>query len=462
MTLRWRLAAILAVVAALAVGSTAVIAYRSVASRLLAETDRFLAERTALLPAIGRIISDAERPGGTTRGATGRGGIAAELVRSDIELQLLDANGTVVQASDDVALPVDDDDLRIAESGRSSRPFTTTRNVVIDGDPYRIRTVGLAGGGAAQLAVSTRGDERVLAELRRRFALVGTGVVVAAALLGWLAARQTARPLERLARAAEEIADAADVAAVDPNRIDAGRKDETGRLGGSFRSMIEALTRARADQQRLVQDAAHELRTPLTSLRTNLDVLDRFPELDPTRRGAIVQDLRTELADLGALVEELVQLAAEGRDDDSAVTVALDEIVERVAERSARRHGRPFTVTGRGTQLVGRPGSIERAITNLCDNAAKFSPADTSVEITLDGTTITVRDHGPGIAPDDLPRVFDRFYRSVTARTLPGSGLGLSIVQQVAFAHGGRAFASNHPDGGAVVGIMLGAASTTG
>ncbi|MBM3684615.1 MAG: HAMP domain-containing protein [Actinobacteria bacterium] len=455
MTLRWRLAAILATVAALTVGATTVIAYRSVADRLLAETDRSLAERTALLPAVGRLLAETERPGRAMRGAAARGGVA-ELVRSDTELQLLDPDGTVVQPADRVDLPVTDRDRRIAASGTSGRPAATTRSATVDGEPYRIRTVGLVGGGAAQLAVSTQGDERVLTELRRRFALLGAAIVVAAATLGWLAARRTARPLERLTHAAEEIANAGDVTAVDPDGVDVGRRDETGRLARSFRSMLEALTCARADQQRLVQDAAHELRTPLTSLRTNLDVLDRFPDLDADRRSALVGDLRSELADLGTLVEELVQLAAEGRDGETPVAVALDDIVERVADRAARRHGRPFTVAGRGALLIGRPGSIERAVTNLCDNAAKFSPAGAPVEITLDGRSVTVRDHGPGIADEDLPRIFDRFYRSVTARTLPGSGLGLSIVQQVATSHGGRAVAANHPDGGAVVGITLG------
>jgi len=453
MSLRWRLAAVVALLASLAVGATTVVAYRSVADRLLGETDRFLAERTALLPALGRIAAEADRAGRGSR--AGRGGIE-DVVRSDTELQVLDADGAVVLSAGGVELPVSARDRRIAALAAAGRPPATTRTETVDGEPYRIRTVGLADGGAVQLAVSMRGDERVLTELRRQFALIGAAVVLAAALLGWLAARRTARPLERLATAAEEIATAADVTAVDPDRVDVGRRDETGRLGRSFRSMLEALTAARANQQRLVQDAAHELRTPLTSLRTNLDVLDRFPDLDADRRGAVVADLRSELVDLGGLVEELVQLAAEGRDDQPPVAVDLAAAVDRVADRSARRHGRPFTVTGTGALLVGRPGSIERALTNLCDNAAKFAPDDSPIEITLDGTTVTVRDHGPGIPPEDLPRIFDRFYRSVTARTLPGSGLGLAIVHQVATAHGGRAFATNHPDGGAVVGITFG------
>jgi two-component system sensor histidine kinase MprB len=218
--------------------------------------------------------------------------------------------------------------------------------------------------------------------------------------------------------------------------------------------MLAALARSRRQQQQLVQDAGHELRTPLTSLRTNIEVLARHRDLPTDQRDALMADLRSELGELTALVDELVLVASDQRDDEPARPVALDELVGLVVER-ARRRGRAVRVEGRGAAVLAPPGALERVVTNLLDNAAKFGAPDRDVEVQLAGGRVAVRDHGPGIAPVDQPRVFDRFYRARDARPLPGSGLGLAIVRQVVAANGGTVFAENHPGGGAVVGFEL-------
>jgi two-component system sensor histidine kinase MprB len=196
------------------------------------------------------------------------------------------------------------------------------------------------------------------------------------------------------------------------------------------------------------------LRTPLTSLRTNIEVLARVSDMPATDRAELLADARQELEELSALVAELVDLAADAPPEPS-VAVRLDEVVGEAVERFHRRSGREVVLAAEETPLEGKPGRLARAVANLLDNAGKFSPPETPVEVTLRGGRLEVRDHGPGFAAADLPRVFERFFRAVGARSTPGSGLGLAIVQQVAEEHGGRAFAANAEGGGAVVGFEV-------
>ncbi len=214
--------------------------------------------------------------------------------------------------------------------------------------------------------------------------------------------------------------------------------------------MLDALNRSRTQQQRLVQDAGHELRTPLTSLRANIDTLRRHPDLVGEPRRHLLDDLDSELRELSGLVDELVALAVDRYDDEAERRVAVDELAARAADRAERRTGRTVTVDAEPAPIEARPGQLLRAISNLVDNAAKFSPDGTPIEIVVRPGRLDVRDHGPGIAERDLPHVFDRFYRAVDVRSLPGSGLGLAIVREAARAVGGEARVANAPDGGAV------------
>jgi two-component system, OmpR family, sensor histidine kinase MprB len=231
--------------------------------------------------------------------------------------------------------------------------------------------------------------------------------------------------------------------------------DEAGRLGIAFNEMLTALARSKEDQQRLVQDAGHELRTPLTSLRTNMSVLRRHA-LEPDTRSQVLDDLESETRELTDLVNELVELATDRSRDEPTEDVSLAELAERVALRAQRRTNRIVTVAADDTVVVGRRQGLERAISNLVDNALKFDAHGTApVEIVVRNGEVTVYDRGPGIKPDDLPHLFDRFFRSVDARSEPGSGLGLSIVREVAQRHGGTVFARPREGGGAAIGFTV-------
>ena len=270
-------------------------------------------------------------------------------------------------------------------------------------------------------------------------------------LLGWLIAHGITRRLERLTSVAGVVATT--------GRLDVDvptdGNDETGQLGRALSGMLSALHSSREEQHRLVQDASHELRTPLTSLRTNVAVLRRkFAGLDEASREQLLADLDSETRELTDLVNELVELATDRRDDEPVQPLRLADVVERAAARARRRTGRTVVVDADDTVCDGRPGALERAVQNLVDNACKFA-AEGDVEVCVVGGRVSVRDHGPGLAADDIPHLFDRFYRSLEMRSRPGSGLGLAIVKSVVEAHGGDVFAGNAAGGGAEIGFWL-------
>jgi len=291
----------------------------------------------------------------------------------------------------------------------------------------------------------------------RNLTLVATALIVAlAAAVGWLIARQVTRRLARLTGVAEEVAATGRLDVPVPVE----GTDEAGRLGGAFNEMLIALGRSRDAQQRLVQDAGHELRTPLTSLRTNVSVLRRHESLPPETRTRVIEDLDAETRELTGLVNELVELATDARDDEPHQHIELGPLAERVAERARRRTGRSITVTADGSVVDVRPQALERVVSNLLDNAAKFDALAAGdgvepIEVEITGGRLEVRDRGPGIPADDLDHVFDRFYRAVGARSRPGSGLGLAIVRDLVEAHGGTVSAENRPGGGALVSFTL-------
>jgi two-component system sensor histidine kinase MprB len=227
-------------------------------------------------------------------------------------------------------------------------------------------------------------------------------------------------------------------------------------LAVSFNAMVDALAASREQQRRLVADASHEMRTPLTSLTTNLELLERFEELPGRDRPEVLGAVRTDVDELTHLMTELVELATDRSSDEPVVDVDLADLAASVAARSRRRSGRiiELSVEGEGT-VPARAQMIERAIGNLVDNAVKFTPPATVIEIHAGATTVEVRDRGEGIAPAEQDRVFERFYRTEATRTTPGSGLGLAIVHQIVERHGGRVWARTGPDGGAWVGFAL-------
>jgi two-component system sensor histidine kinase MprB len=375
------------------------------------------------------------------------------------DVQVLGRDGGVLD-SGSPALPVTGDDRAIA-GDRVAGKTAEHKDVAVAEDVYRIATVSLGQGrGAVQVAQEFSDTEDLLRALQQRTFVLMAAVVVLAGLCGWWLARRITHRLIILTAAAEDVARTRRLGV----QVPVTGYDEVGRLGRAFDRMLGRLAQSEEDQRRLIQDAGHELRTPLTSLRTNISLLRRMDELPPSTREELVADLSQEARELTDLVNELVDLAAGQSDTEPPQQVDLADIAEDVAGLARRRTGRDITVRASGdTTTDGRPGMLQRAISNLVENAAKFDRAgQTPIEISISGPArpgtvrVEVLDRGPGVSETDLFRIFDRFYRAADARSLPGSGLGLSIVREVALAHGGAPFALRRDGGGSVIGFTVG------
>jgi two-component system, OmpR family, sensor histidine kinase MprB len=346
---------------------------------------------------------------------------------------------------EEVNLPVTSETLETARGGRLYYSDARLRGVHLRvlTAPGRITETGERV--AIQIARPMGEVDTSLRHLRILLLLItlaGTGL---AALVGWGVARAGLAPVRRLTETVEQITATGDLS----QRIDVTSDDELGRLSARFDEMLDSIQALQAAQRQLVADASHELRTPLTSLRTNLEVLARGG-LSDAERQHLLSDVVDELEDLSVLVGDLTELARGSSPDETPEDVRLDEVAERAVERARRRApDLEFLVDVQPTVVRGTRARLDRAIGNLLDNAAKWSPADGVVEISAADGTVVVRDHGAGIPSEDLPFVFDRFYRSAAGRSLPGSGLGLAIVRQVAESHGGSVTAQNAEDGGA-------------
>ncbi|MBL1105448.1 HAMP domain-containing protein [Streptomyces sp. 5-8] len=387
-----------------------------------------------------------------------------DLVRpARTDVQVLGAQGQIVDHGSPV-LPVTSRDRAMAVA-RPAGQVAQHKDVRVDQDLFRIATVSLGDGrGAVQVAQEFSDTEDLLRALQQRTLILMAAVVVAAGLFGWWLARRITRRLVVLTSAAEDVARTRRLGI----QVPVAGLDEVGRLGRAFDRMLGRLAQSEEDQRRLVQDAGHELRTPLTSLRTNISLLRRIDELPPATRDELVADLSQEARELTDLVNELVALAAGQSDAEPPQRVDLADLAEDVVGLARRRTGRDVVLhTSGDTTTDGRPGMLQRAISNLVENAAKFDPdgkAPIQVGVTGPARPGTVRvevlDRGPGIAEGDLVRIFDRFYRAADARSQPGSGLGLSIVREVAMAHGGTPFAFRREGGGAVIGFTVGGGFT--
>jgi two-component system, OmpR family, sensor histidine kinase MprB len=324
----------------------------------------------------------------------------------------------------------------------------------LDGARLRIFTTQISAptasgpGLALQVASTLTDSDNELARIRLWLILVAAGGIGLAAIAGFLVAKATLRPLRNLSEAAERVRATRDLS----ERIAVEGTDEIGALASTFNAMLESLDEAAQRQRQLVQDASHELRTPLTSLRTNIEVLAMGDRLPAGEREQLLADVVAQLGEMTELIGELTQLARGEEQAEPLEDVRLDLVTEDAIRRATRNHPDvPIEAELDTTPMVGQPASLERAIANLLDNAAKWSPAGSPVEVTLHGGELTVRDHGPGIAAEDVPHVFERFYRATSARSMPGSGLGLAIVHQVAESHHGTITAETAPGGGTLM-----------
>jgi two-component system, OmpR family, sensor histidine kinase MprB len=363
--------------------------------------------------------------------------------------QLVQPDGTVLRPrGKEVEVPVTKRTLQVA--GGSEQAFLEDRN--IDGVHARVFTAHVSGGAAIQAVRSLEEVDSTLRDLGIALALICLFGIALAVWLGRMVARTALRPVSDLTDAAEHIAETRDLS----RRIQATGGDELSRLGTSFNTMLQALDDSQQAQRQLVEDASHELRTPLTSLRTNIEVLANADSLPPEDRRRLLSDVVRQLEELTALVSGLVDLARGEEPEDASEDVRFDRLVAEAVDR-AQIHApdKSFSVELEPCTVHGVPGRLDRAVSNLLDNAAKWSPPGGIIEVTLRVGELTVRDHGPGIDPADVPHVFDRFYRAPAARRLPGSGLGLAIVRQVAGSHGGEVLAQSAEGGGARLVLRL-------
>jgi two-component system sensor histidine kinase MprB len=307
----------------------------------------------------------------------------------------------------------------------------------------RVLAVHLSSGDSLLISKSLDPTGKVIKRLGTILLIVGGLGMAVAAIAGGAVARTGLRPVARLTDAAERVARTDDL-----RPIPVHGSDELARLTGAFNMMLRALTESRERQARLVTDAGHELRTPLTSLRTNVELLmasmaPGAPSIPEEEMTGLRSDVIAQIEELSTLVGDLVDLTR----DDAGVPihepVLLSDVIDRSLERVRRRRNDiEFDVATTGWQVNGDEAGLSRAVLNLLDNAAKWSPPGGRVGVWLAQVDpfhaeLVVSDQGPGIAPAERQLVFERFYRSTSARAMSGSGLGLAIVKQVVVKHGG-------------------------
>jgi two-component system sensor histidine kinase MprB len=358
------------------------------------------------------------------------------------------------------SLPIDAalrKEIEALPTGASKSFYRDVRLPSDTGNRVHVREIVVpVGGGAIVVGRVIDYVDHDLSRLGLILVLVSCGGVLAAALAGGLVSRTTLAPVRRLTAAAEHIARTGDPS----ERVPETGRGELQRLATSFNTMLDALEDSLERQRRFVADASHELRTPLTSLQTNIEVLRQGNALTPEARERLLDDLYRESQEMRALISGLLELARNEDPQGEPTEAQLDEIVEHAVERARARYPDvTWEAELEPTTVDGYPDRLERAVWNLLENAGKWSGDGSSVEVTLTGGQLSVRDHGPGIAPEDRALVFDRFYRSAAARSMPGSGLGLAIVREVVEAHGGTVTAEDAPGGGTLMRLSLNGAA---
>jgi len=437
MSFRARLALVAAAAVALAVLTASFVIYFVVRDQLRATVDDSLKTTAAQLrQAPPHDFEHFATPAGELGGAT-------------VYPQGVDSAGRVyLPPGAKVSLPVNSGVTAVARGERGAF-FSDTR---VGKTHLRVLTFPYGPGGAVEVARSLTEVDHSLGRIENLLILIAAGGIAIAAALGLAVSRAALAPVRRLTTATEKVTETGDLS----ERIEVGGRDELSRLAGSFNTMLGALQESSRAQRQLVADASHELRTPLTSLRTNIEVLASERTLPAGERERLLSDVVEQLTEMTTLISELIDLARGEQQSAKPEEVRLDLVASEAVERARRnRPAVTFTTNLQESTVQGVPSTIERAVANLLDNAAKWSPPGGDVEVAVRDGEVSVRDHGPGIDEEDLPYVFDRFYRSRSARGRPGSGLGLAIVRQVAVAHGGEVVAEPADGGGTRMTLRL-------
>ncbi|MFF6935184.1 ATP-binding protein [Streptomyces sp. NPDC008312] len=448
--LRSRLALLVATAVAVAVAAVAAACWLTTKDRLTEQLDTTLSQ---------------VKPNGDTirllqLGCSGQLPDDLRLLPTPYTIQLVSATGTdPCTQPDKTAIPVQNEDRAVAAGLRQSAVHTTEAE---DGTEMRVYTsAARTPGGQAGVAVSVAMPMDQVTDPLNELALVlllvsGIGVVGAGAAGLWIA-RTGLRPVDDLAHAVAHVAETEDLTI----RIPVEGEDEIARLSRSFNSMTSSLATSRDRQSQLIADAGHELRTPLTSLRTNIELLSRSDDtgraIPPDDRKALMASVKAQMTELAALIGDLQELSRPDAAQPGPLQVVALHDITRTALQRARLRGPELTVNAELAPWYVRaePAALERAVVNVLDNAVKFSPPRGTIDVTLHRGELTVRDHGPGIPAEELPHVFDRFWRSPSARQLPGSGLGLSIVARTVQQAGGEIALSPADGGGTVASIRL-------
>jgi two-component system sensor histidine kinase MprB len=463
--IRSRLALLVAAAVAFAVAAVSVTCWFIVQGKLYDEIDNDLKSSVApLRPSEFQALTHECRQ--TTSDSLGMGSrpkTYGQLVRVDGRLCLFPTSTTQVQVTGDdkaVARNPDPNQGRIRDGtddhGNKLRVLTTAVFIKDDDE----LPPGVAADYSLVIALPLKGTQSTLNELALILLLVSGVGVLGAGAAGLAVARAGLRPVDKLTEAVEHVARTEDLNIRIP--VEDASEDEIARLSHSFNSMTSALASSRDLQQQLIADAGHELRTPLTSLRTNIELLTRseetgrpIPEAD---RKALLASVKAQMTELATLIGDLQELSRPdpGQHSERTQIVAWQDTVES-ALRRARLRGPELTITADVEPWFVRaePSALERAVVNILDNAVKFSPEGGLIEVRLTEGVLTVRDHGPGIPADELPYVFDRFWRSPGARALPGSGLGLSIVARTVQQAGGEVSLARADGGGTVATVRL-------
>jgi two-component system, OmpR family, sensor histidine kinase MprB len=456
MTFGRRIVLLSAAAVAVAIALAAVVTYVIVGRELHGAVDGSLRDSRTKVLFVNRI--DARRTAPAKTGQNARAG-SDETVQAQLPpnalggsfgvVQAMLPNGDVIRSASGVKLPTN---AAVGEVA-SGRLHESLRDETVDGVRMRVLTTRGPDGSTLQIAKPLTDVEDTLRRLRWILLAVTIGGVGVASGFGVAVSRAATRPLGRLTATAEQVTATGEL----HHRIEPVADDEPGRLAAAFNAMLSALEASRDAQRQLVADASHELRTPLTSIRANIELLQRANGMPAGERASVLASVRGQLEDLTILVGDLVDLARPGeRAVEPPEELRLDEVVDGAVERARRlAPDRRFVLIAEPCVVSGSRARLARAVGNLLDNAVKWSPPGKPVEVTVNGGEVTVRDHGPGIAEEDLPHVFDRFYRAAAARGLPGSGLGLAIVKHVADAHGGEVAAEPAAGGGARLRLAL-------
>ncbi len=449
-SLRWRVTLLAASLVAIFVAITSIAAYAMVARALYGQVDAQLHARAATM-----ISGDIDNMAFQSLGV-------ATLFSNDIGVALIypvppseaekPASIPVYLPPQPTTPPIGTEEVAVAQGKRDSSLRTY--------NSQRVLAERMDSGVTLVISQRLEPTREVLDRLAWLLFAVGACGVVLAAGAGTTVGRTGLRPIARLTAATERIARTDDL-----TPIPVTGDDELARLTESFNTMLRALAESRDRQRRLVADAGHELRTPLTSLRTNTELLmassrPDAPAIPEADMAELRSDVMAQIEELSNLVGDLVDLAREDAPETVYERVDLGEVTERALERVRRRGAVAFDAELRPWFVYGHEAALERAILNVLDNAAKWSPPGELVGVRMAETgrgllELSVADAGPGIPPAERELVFERFYRTTASRSMPGSGLGLAIVKQVVTKHGGTIAIDTSDTGGAMIRIVL-------